>query len=607
MRSILRVLKILWSAGKYKLILYVLIQLILGAIPAVKLLVTNGLINCVSLIIAGKSFEYNKAVSLIIIQFFITGLLFTLVRWQNLISTRIQMSLDYKVEKELIEKIEYISYEMFEYSDFYNHLNRITAGGSIGNRLFTPIKSFVTIVSAAISLFSLILILFNLHWSLVLLSIFTFLPYLYYNSIFGKKTFSLMVFQTPTKRKMLYFRNLLFDKSSVKEVRLFDLNKYFISKWGNYYLKNMKESISLITKQESANIALGIFKQFIYGISSILVLYLIIKKKAKIGDFVTSMQALDQIQSTTTTIASEISNIYSNLFYLVDYFNFIELIERNKKDPDNTVNYNVPKIETIEFKNVTFSYPNSKKDVLRNIDFKINAGEKLAIVGDNGSGKTTLIHCLMGLYEVKEGEILINNININLLQSTKIRKKFTVIFQDFMRYAFSIRENIQVGDIEKKYRIDCEKKFFIATEKSGVSSISETLENGYDTQLGKIYNNGVDFSGGQWQKIAIARSIFRDSEVIILDEPTASLDPRSEYDVYKQFENLSNGKITIYISHRLAYTKNVDKIIVLRDGQIIEEGSHNDLMNLGQVYFEMYQIQSNAYEDENAVPYAVFS
>jgi ABC-type multidrug transport system fused ATPase/permease subunit len=406
---------------------------------------------------------------------------------------------------------------------------------------------------------------------------------------------------------MLYFRNLLFDKSSVKEVRLFDLNKYFISKWGNYYLKNMKESISLITKQESANIALGIFKQFIYGISSILVLYLIIKKKAKIGDFVTSMQALDQIQSTTTTIASEISNIYSNLFYLVDYFNFIELIERNKKDPDNTVNYNVPKIETIEFKNVTFSYPNSKKDVLRNIDFKINAGEKLAIVGDNGSGKTTLIHCLMGLYEVKEGEILINNININLLQSTKIRKKFTVIFQDFMRYAFSIRENIQVGDIEKKYRIDCEKKFFIATEKSGVSSISETLENGYDTQLGKIYNNGVDFSGGQWQKIAIARSIFRDSEVIILDEPTASLDPRSEYDVYKQFENLSNGKITIYISHRLAYTKNVDKIIVLRDGQIIEEGSHNDLMNLGQVYFEMYQIQSNAYEDENAVPYAVFS
>ncbi|XIH46996.1 hypothetical protein C1N65_28705 (plasmid) [Priestia aryabhattai] len=253
---------------------------------------------------------------------------------------------------------------------------------------------------------------------------------------------------------------------------------------------------------------------------------------------------------------------------------------------------NISDVNKIEIKNATFYYPNSNRLVLDNINLTINAGERIAIVGENGSGKTTLIHCLMGLYELKKGSILINGIDINSLDIEALRRNFTVIFQDFMRYAFSVRENIIIGDVENK---NDESRMYYAGEKSGISSFVESLEDGYDTPLGKIFEDGSDLSGGQWQKIAIARSVFRNSDVIILDEPTSALDPRSEYTVYKQFEDLTKGRIAIYISHRLAYTKDVDKIIVLKNGRVMEEGNHNDLMNLREIYYEMFSTQSQAY------------
>ncbi|WP_259418179.1 ABC transporter ATP-binding protein [Bacillus toyonensis] len=599
MKAILQAFKLLWRTSKFTLLFLICIQLSVGFIPAAKLLITSKLINEVASIIDGSTTKYNSAIFLILIQLLISAGLFALMRLQELITIRLQFKLDYQIEKDLIQKINYISYEMYEYPDFYNHLNRVTNGGSIANHLIVPVKSVISTVSGCIALTSIIIILYQVHWSLVLVSLASFLPYLYYNSRFGKQTFSLMVFQTPTKRKMSYFRSLLYDKNSVKEVRLFNLNSYFINKWENLYLKNMKESLNLTTKQEYTRIMLDVLKLGFYSLASILVLILITNRKAKIGDFVTSVQAIEQIQSHSAGIASEIANVYSNLFYIEDYFKLLNLIEQEKVNNSSDIeNYKIVSIEKIEFKNASFVYPNSEKKVLSNINLTIHTGEKLAIVGENGSGKTTLIHCLMGLYELKEGEILINDINIKLLDMQAVRKKCTVIFQNFMRYAFSIKDNILVGDIEQYNSADCNRKLYSAATKSGVLDFTENLKDKFDTQLGKVFEDGVDLSGGQWQKIAIARSIFRESDLIILDEPTAALDPRSEYEIYKQFENLTNDKIAIYISHRLAYTKNVDKIVVLRDGEIIEEGTHSDLIKLNQVYYEMYNMQSDAYKED---------
>src|SRR5699024_9085848 len=251
------------------------------------------------------------------------------------------------------------------------------------------------------------------------------------------------------------------------------------------------------------------------------------------------------------------------------------LFERNNST-DKYIKHKISDIKEIEFRNASFSYPKSEKDALTNINLKIKTGETVAIVGENGSGKTTLINCLLGLYVLREGQILVNGINIKNIDPISLRKHFTVIFQDFMKYSFSIYENIVLGDVTKKEKKD---SVIEAAQKSGVSYFSNSLREGLNTQLGRVFENGVDLSGGQWQKIAIARSIFRTSDVTILDEPTASLDPKSEVEIYQQFKQLALDKITIFISHRLGHTKDVDKIIVLKHGRIVEQGSHLELLN----------------------------
>ncbi len=557
----------------------------------------NNIINTVSSIIQGKDKYYNIAIFLIILQCTVNVISISMTYIQQFLTTKIEFQLDHFVDKKINLKLDNLSYEHFEYPDFYNRFNRVVKNGSIASNLLSPVKSLIEIIGGIISLISIIILLFNIHWILVLLSIISFLPFLIFNSRFGKEDYKLIKYQTLDKRKSNYYKALLHDKQSIKEIRLFNLTKYFTNKWENLYLKNMRESIHLASKQTKHRIFLETFKYCVYGVASLFVIRLISKEKAKIGDFVMIVQAIQQVQSMSTVIASSISKIYSNLFYINDYFELMDLIEKADEHANLTDGEDITNIYSIEFVNVTFKYPNSSQTILKGINLHIRAGEKIAIVGENGSGKTTLILCLLGFYRLTNGYIKINNKVIEQYNLESLRKRFTVIFQDFMRYAFTIRENIEIGDIDY---IGNQKKFYDASRVSGVDDFVKSLERGYDTHLSKFFEEGIDLSGGQWQKIAIARTVYRNTDVLILDEPTSSLDPRSEYEIYKQFDKLSSDKITINISHRLAYIKNVDMIYVLDKGTIVEKGTHNELLSKNGIYSEMYNNQSRIMLNDNS-------
>lgn len=488
--------------------------------PMVNLLIMNKLVNTISYIIQGEIKYYHFVIFLIIIQCIANVILFSMTHLQQLLTTKMEFELNHFLEKEINLKLDNLPYENLEYPDFYNRFNRVLKNGSIASKLLDPVQSFIEIMGSLISLISIVTLLFNIHWILVILSIVSFFPFLLFNSQFGKENYNLIRYQTLDKRKTDYYKSLLQDKQSIKEIRLFNLTKYFTNKWEYLYIKSMRESIHLISKQTRYRILMDFFKYFIYGIASFVVMNLISAKKAKIGDFVMIIQAIQQVQSMSAVLATSISKIYSHIFHLNDYFDLLDVIE---------------------------------------------------------------------------GVIKINNKVIEQYNIDSLRKRVTVIFQDFMRYAFTIRENIEIGDTDHS---GDNNRFYYAAKMSGVSSFAEQLTKGYDTHLGNLFEEGVDLSGGQWQKIAIARSLFRNSDVLILDEPTSSLDPKSEYEIYKRIEELALGRITINISHRLAYVKNVDKIYVLDKGCIVEKGTHNELIKKKGAYYEMYSKQSKMFNDK---------
>ncbi|MGG1513743.1 ATP-binding cassette domain-containing protein, partial [Brevibacillus agri] len=246
----------------------------------------------------------------------------------------------------------------------------------------------------------------------------------------------------------------------------------------------------------------------------------------------------------------------------------------------------------IFIKNLSFKYPKSNQLVLNGITIHIRPGEKVAIVGDNGSGKSTLVKCLMGLYQVEKGSVFYDDIDIVNIDNCDLHKNMTAIFQDFMKYAFTVMDNISFGDIHNTHDFELVKRIGIQT---GVDDFVKKMPKDYDTLLGKILGEGEDLSGGQWQKIAIARSLFRDSKILILDEPTSSLDPLKELEVYEQFNSMTNGKTVIFISHRMAAARMADKIIVLKNGKVAECGTHDDLMFLKSEYYQMYSVQAKWY------------
>lgn len=402
----------------------------------------------------------------------------------------------------------------------------------------------------------------------------------------------------PIIRKIQYFMGIGSNYSYIKEMKLFSMNNNVVNEYVNLQ-KEMYKGVNKTRRLSLFGYTISHISQAILNI--VIYLYLgyrvLVNKNLSIAEFSVFLAAVVNFNGSIQRIFTSHLQINNNGQYLKDYFEFMKI---NNIEEDESVKQDliVRKHNIIEFKNVSYRYPNQENYAIKNLSLKFNTGEKLSIVGENGSGKTTLVMLLMRMIDPTEGEILFNGINIKNLKIDEYRKLFSTVFQDFKLFAFTIKENVSALSSERCE--DIEKKVNKALYSIGLGEKINSLPKGIYTYIEQIYDKeGILLSGGESQRIAIARALYKDSPIFILDEPTAALDPRVEYEIYSKFEEFTQNKTILYITHRLASTKFCNKIVVLKKGEVIELGTHNELMKMNGYYSELFNMQAQYYIEKS--------
>lgn len=592
-RNIIKAFIYIWKITKVYIFLSTLFSLLLGLFPLISVTIIKELVNTVSDIISENSNSYGMASLLLGFQFGIMLLGSVIKHLQNYLDKKLSLQLDYKIKNEVFTKTDSFSFSNFDDPSFYNQLDRIQRNS--GEKFMSPIKSVFSITSAVISMVSLLGFLFTIHWLLLVISVISFIPTIAIKAYFGNKNFWLQLIITPLARELRYIQRLLSEKRYIKEVRLFNLTSHFINRWSTKFEEQSHKTLKLLRRQKAWEISLDGITAIFYTSAVATIIWLTKKSVIKIGDFVAIGQAVQNTQSSVNEVSNGLAKLYEDSLFINDYFEFIEMSFKNQ-NKDSKFKFPTPLIDGIYFKNVSFKYNNSDKEVLKDVSCFIEPGEKIAIVGNNGSGKTTFIQCLVGLYKPTRGKIYFDSTEINQISQKSLFENISVIFQDFIKYPFTVSENIAFNKASSKKD---EEEIKLATKKSGIHKDIEKFEEGYDTILGKYLYDGEDLSGGQWQKIAMARLIYKNSNIFVFDEPTASLDPNSELAVFRQFNSLSSNKTAFFISHRMAAAVVADRIIVMDSGEIAEFGTHEELLDLKGLYYEMYSEQVKSFKPQS--------
>ncbi|WP_339223015.1 ABC transporter ATP-binding protein [Paenibacillus sp. FSL H8-0332] len=573
---------------KRKSLIYtsVLFSLIFGVLPYFNLLTTKHLLNEITELFTNGNHVFSTIILLLCAQFILQVVSFACSYIQQYLEKKNITLLEHSLRLDVFNKLNEMPLCMYDDPEFHNHLNRINS--NLGTRFWEPLKNFSGMISVVITLSSYAVILFSVHWSLIILCIVASIPSFILYSFLEKKRYKFNVKNVLLSREINFINGILTERDNVKELKVFALGRYFQERWSQKYLEYTKGINNLDKEQSRSRMILDTINSVFYILFAVFLVYIIKRNKNMlIGNFVIANQALINTQTSLRQLSNFFSETKGNVLFLNDYFEFLN-IPINEKNiiADEKVEYR-QEAPYICFKNVYFKYKNQGTYTLRDINLSINQGEKIAIIGENGSGKSTLLKCLAGLYTETEGDILLEGRKIREMPEDEIQDKFSVIFQDFIKYPYSIKENIMFGNIQNSNDSD----IIEAAQHSNIHSFINGLPDGYDTYLGNYLKIGIDFSGGQWQKLAISRALFKNSDILILDEPTSSLDSKSEIDIYNHLFNVIENKTIIFVSHRIAAARNADKIIMIKDGVILEEGNHEALLNARGEYYKLYHMQ----------------
>lgn len=397
--------------------------------------------------------------------------------------------------------------------------------------------------------------------------------------------------QTPAKRQMDYLRQVAGSREGAKEVKLFGLNKFFTERFQTLANQIYREDVALSRSKLVLGGLLGVIGTLGYYGAYVYVIWRTIHGAYNIGEFTFLAAAIQQASSNLQQVFSTVSGIADQALFLTDLIAFFDMKPTVMSKPDGKL---MPKVieRGFEFRDVSFAYPGTDRRVLKNFNFTLSPGERIALIGENGQGKTTVVKLITRLYDPTEGQILLDGVDLREYSLEDLHRNIGVIFQDFMRFEMTARENIAVGRIDWPNR---QTDIELAAHKSLADTVVNKLSNGYDQMLGRRFEGGVELSGGEWQKMALARAYLRDAQMLILDEPTAALDARSELEVFERFAELTEGKMALLISHRFSTVRMADRIVVLSGGRLIEEGNHQQLMALGGLYAEMFEMQAASY------------
>jgi len=397
--------------------------------------------------------------------------------------------------------------------------------------------------------------------------------------------------QTTAKRQMEYLRQVAGSREGAKEVKLFGLHGFFMDRFKVLAARIYREDVALSRSKLLVGGLLGVVGTLGYYGAYVYVIWRTLHGAFTIGYFTFLTTAIQQASSNLQQVFSTASGIADQALFLTDLIAFFEIEPAVRSKPDGLP---FPEIvrRGFEFRNVTFAYPGTTRAVLKHFNFTLGPGQRVALIGENGEGKTTVVKLITRLYDPTEGQVFLEGIDLREYSLDDLYKNIGVIFQDFVRFEMTARENIAIGRTEKEHS---QEQLDLAAHKSLADTVIHKLAGGWEQMLGRRFEGGVELSGGEWQKIALARAYLRDAQLLILDEPTAALDARSELEVFERFAELTEGKMALLISHRFSTVRMADRIVVLAGGHLIEEGSHDQLMARGGVYAEMFEMQAASY------------
>lgn len=598
------IVSLVWETAPLILILMALFCVFNGVLPVISAYITKELLNGIAALV-GKEFAaegfseiievLRPVIFLLLLEFIFSFLKRILGRINDGVTAIAGELVVNHIKLKIINKAKTLDVSSFDKPEFYEKLEN--ANREAGMRPIGILTATFNVISSVISIISFIVVLATLSpWAPVII-IAAALPGALVNYFYRRRNFGYMRRHSKERREMYYYSSMLSNKDNVKEIKLLGLGDEFTEKYSNAFARYFAGLKKLILKENVMRIIVSLLVTLANCALFAYVAYDVVFNNGMIGDYSLYTGALNSVGNYVATLVASTATIYEGTLFIDNMMEFMKedvKIVSSLKEP--------AKIErnrehTIELKNVSFSYPGCEAKVLENINLTFKTGEKIVLVGLNGAGKTTLIKIITRLYDPTEGTVYLDGRDIKEYEPKELYQLFGIIFQDFGKYAVTAAENIEFGDVLQEHNRD---NVINAAKSGDADSFITDLPLGYDTPMTRLfYEDGIELSGGQWQKLSVSRAFYKDSEILILDEPTASLDALAEQKIFNQFASLAEGKICIFVSHRLSSAVSADKIVVLKGGKVTELGNHRELMENKGDYHLLFTTQAHRYITEN--------
>ena len=580
--------KLVWQTSPLLTLINAVLRIVRSAIPVALLYVAKLIIDQVVQLNHTPG-SHNHLWQLVAVEFGLAILSDGLSRATNLVDSLLGDLFSNHSSTKIMQHAAILDLDQFENSTFYDKLERArqqTVGRTVLlSQLLSQVQDLITMLFLAAGLF-----VFN-PWLLLLLFI-AVLPAFAGESYFNNLSYSLSRSQTPERRELDYVRYLGASDETAKEVKIFNLSGFLTDRFRVLSNKFYKDNKRLVIKRSLWGTLFAILGSLGYYGAYVFIILRTIEGKLSIGDLTFLAGSFRQLRSLLEAVLSRFTAVSQGAIYLKDFFDFFDIQPRIKAI-SNPRPFPKKIIQGFTFEDVGFKYISEERWANRHLSFMLQAGEKLALVGENGAGKTTLVKLLARLYDPTEGRILLDGYDLKEYDLIELRRQVGVIFQDYFRYQMTVSQNIAVGNIAEKEN----RELIINSAKQSLADVLiQKLPGKYEQALGKRFNEGIELSGGEWQKIALARAYMKDAQLLILDEPTASLDARAEYEVFQRFTELTKGKTAVLISHRFSTVRMADRILVLEKGELLEQGNHEELLQKNGRYAELFHLQAKGYQ-----------
>ena len=585
LRNLRPFLRLIWETSPSLTIANIVLRLVRAVLPVALLYVGKLIIDEV-ILLASRGGETDRLVMLIAIELGIAVLSDVMGRVVSLVDSLLSEKFVNTTSVRLMEHAALLDLEDFEDSELQDQLDRArrqTMGRSaLMTQLLGQAQDIVTIVTFAAGLIA------YAPWLILLLGV-ALIPAFVGEAHFNAASYSLNHMRTPERREIDYVRQTGASVETAKEVKIFGLNAFLIERYRVLAARFYEDNKALAMRRAFWGSVLTTIGTLGYYVAYGYLAWATLRRELTIGDLTFLAGSFRRLRQLLEGLLTGFSQLAGQALYLDDLFSFFliepEIVSGTRQFPQ-------PMRDGFRFEDVGFRYPGAERWAMRHLTFTLHAGEVLALVGENGAGKTTLVKLLARLYDPDEGRILLDGHDLREYDLGSLRANIGVIFQDFVRYHMTAAENIAVGRIEASAdRTRIEE----AAQRSLADEVIRRLPNGYDQIIGKRFRKGIDLSGGEWQKVAIARAYMRDAQLLILDEPTAALDARAEFEVFQRFRELSEGKTAVLISHRFSSVRMADRILVMADGELEAEGTHEELLAAGGRYKELFELQAAGY------------